>query len=229
MLYVVIGPPAAGKTTWVRDNAQIGDITIDYDALAMTLSPHGEDTHEHSAEVNKVTKAARQAAIDAALTVSTMADVYIIQGMPSEQMLEMYRRRGAEIVTIDPGRDVVMARAKTQRPWFMQGAIKRWYEERGDTVSSNPNRGGYRWRQLAAQFKKACAGRNDACHICEQPIDYSAPPQTASAFEADHFKPVETHPHLAYMVTNLRPSHSSCNRSRGSKVAPTGEWVAADF
>lgn len=38
-LYLVTGPPAAGKSTWVRKHATHGDITIDYDALATVLTP----------------------------------------------------------------------------------------------------------------------------------------------------------------------------------------------
>jgi 5-methylcytosine-specific restriction endonuclease McrA len=88
---------------------------------------------------------------------------------------------------------------------------------------------GYRWRQIAAEFRVQCAKVQAPCWLCGQPIDYNAQAQTAPAFEADHRHPVNTHPHLAFMRSNLRPSHSSCNRSRGSKPIPTGDWVSADF
>jgi hypothetical protein len=228
LLYVVIGPPAGGKSTWVREHAKAGDITIDYDSLANTLTPASVGSHEHTSDVKKVTKAARQAAIDAALSLTGEADVYIIHSTPSTQLLAKYRSRGAEIITIDPGRDIVMARAKAERPWFMQGAVKRWYEENVDMVASH-ERGGYRWRKIAAKFKIECQRRNDPCWLCDQPIDYDAPPQTASAFEADHFRPASTHPQLALIVGNLRPSHSSCNRSRGTKTVESNDWVAANF
>jgi HNH endonuclease len=230
VLYVVIGPPAGGKSTWVREHAKAGDITIDYDLLANTLTPASVGSHEHTTEVKRVTKAARQAAIDVALTLTGIIDVYIIHSLPSKALLDSYRSRGAEIVTIDPGLDVALARAKAERPWFMQGAVKRWYEENVD-MAANSERGGHRWRQLAAKFKAQCAKRNDRCIHCGQLIDYSATPQTASAFEADHFRPVSTHPQLALMIGNLRPSHSSCNRSRGAKpmAEASTAWVTADW
>ncbi|MEI6029454.1 MAG: HNH endonuclease [Betaproteobacteria bacterium] len=229
MLYVVTGPPAGGKSTWVRENAKLGDITIDYDALANTLTPQSKGSHEHTAHVKKVTKAARQAAIDTALGLSAQVDVYIIHSTPSAQLLTKYRNLGAEIIVCDPGRDVVLARAKAERPWWLQGAIKRWYEEHPEM--SSQARGGHRWRQLAARFKAQCAKRNDVCVHCEQPIDYEAAPQTAGSFEADHYRPIATHPELALMIGNLRPSHSSCNRSRGAKPMPESSdaWVAADW
>ena len=60
---VVTGPPAAGKTTHVREHAQNGDINIDYDLIANTLSGKAADNHEHAAHIQTVTKAARRAGI----------------------------------------------------------------------------------------------------------------------------------------------------------------------
>lgn len=66
MLTVVIGPPAGGKSTWVRERAKPGDIVIDFDLLACALTGPGGDPHDHTPAVAAVTKAARRAAIDAA-------------------------------------------------------------------------------------------------------------------------------------------------------------------
>ena len=59
-------------------------------------------------------------------------------------------------------------------------------------------------------------------------IDYGANFKQSNSFEADHYHPVSTHPHLALAMGNLRPSHQSCNRSRGNKAAP-GSWARADW
>lgn len=88
---------------------------------------------------------------------------------------------------------------------------------------------GYRWRQIASAFRDRCRANNAPCWLCGQAIAYDAAAQTESAFEADHKLPVETHPHLAFMPSNLRPSHSSCNRSRGTRPVVDGPWVAANF
>lgn len=146
-LFVVIGPPAAGKSTWVKEHAKPGDITIDYDALANTLTPKAEGSHEHATHVKKVTKAARQAAIDTAVKL-TGVDVYIIHSTPSAALLQQYTAYGAQIITIDPGQAVVLERAKSERPWWMQGAIKRWYKEHDimpttPHADSNPNTGAW--------------------------------------------------------------------------------------
>lgn len=128
MIYLVTGPPAAGKTTWVREHAQPGDITIDYDTIAQVLTP-SLDSHDHPKHVQAVTKAARQAAIDAALGV-TGCDVYVIHGMPSQRLTDKYRAAGAHVVTIDPGEDVVLQRCKAERPWRVGQAAKEWYATR---------------------------------------------------------------------------------------------------
>lgn len=127
-LYLVIGPPASGKTTWVSQQAKQGDIVIDYDAIAAALTPG--DGHDQPQHVKSVTKAARQAAIDTALRFATDTDVYVIHSMPSPSLLERYRRHGAQVVTIDPGQDVVLTRCKQQRPWRMTQAAKEWYATR---------------------------------------------------------------------------------------------------
>jgi len=129
-LYLVTGPPASGKSTWVKQHAQLGDITIDYDALANVLTPSDGKPHEHPAHIRAVTKAARQAAMDTALRYRDTVNVYVIHSTPSAKMLALYDRLGAQVITIDPGRDVVLERCRRERPWQMEQVAKRWYEDR---------------------------------------------------------------------------------------------------
>lgn len=84
-----------------------------------------------------------------------------------------------------------------------------------------------RWEKVRNQFMYECRAANRPCHICKQPIDYSAAPQTADAFEADHYYPRSTHPHLTFDPSNLRAAHSSCNRARGNSAAAP-QWNRAE-
>lgn len=127
-IFVITGPPASGKTTWVREHAKPGDITIDFDAIANVLTPPNGQPHKHTPAVQAVTKAARQAAIDTALRTPEI-DVYVIHSSPSAATLARYRDAGAQVVTIDPGQDVVLARCRAERPWQMQQAAKHWYRQ----------------------------------------------------------------------------------------------------
>lgn len=134
MLYLVTGPPAAGKTTWVRERAGEADIVIDYDLIANALRGKrtGPTNHVHPEELARVTKAARQAAIDAALAYADEddLDVYVIHGTPSARTVARYREIGAQVVTIDPGQPEVVARARRERPAHMLKVIDEFYAEK---------------------------------------------------------------------------------------------------
>jgi hypothetical protein len=135
-VFVVTGPPAGGKSTWVREHATPGDITIDYDDLAQALSPNlPTDPVEQPAHVVDVARAARDAAINEAWHLGqTTCDVYVIHAMPDGHAMNRYRKNGAEIVTVDPGYDECMRRAQAERTPRQQAIVRDWYERRGLTV-----------------------------------------------------------------------------------------------
>lgn len=87
---------------------------------------------------------------------------------------------------------------------------------------------GHRWRKLKARFKADCRNRRAPCW-CGGPIDYDAPAQSPYGFEADHYHPVATHPHLMYAYSNLRPSHCKCNRARRDAAPDERPWVKPDW
>jgi hypothetical protein len=137
-LYVVIGPPAGGKSTWVQRQAGPMDIVIDYDLLATALSGPGTDGHAHGPEVKTVTKAARATAIEVAERQADKVDVYVIHSNPSWERLRHYASIGAQVVTIDPGRDVVLSRVKRERPKLMFRVVEEWYATHSPTGASPP-------------------------------------------------------------------------------------------
>ncbi|MEV0357119.1 AAA family ATPase [Nocardia sp. NPDC050697] len=127
MLTVVTGPPAAGKTTYVKANAQPGDIVIDLDALAVALG--SPDSHNHPRAIAAVAQAARTAAIQAAATTRTAT--WVIHTAPDPTQLDTYRAQGAQVVTIDPGEAVVRERIAGHRSPDTQQAADRWYRTPG--------------------------------------------------------------------------------------------------
>lgn len=129
MLTVVIGPPAGGKSTWVAEHAQPGDIVIDFDRLAVALSGPDADLHDHPPQLMAVTRAARTAAIEAAVKQAKTVDVYLIHSSPGVARMAEYHALGAQIVTVDPGRDVVRQRCKNERPARMFAVIDEWYRQ----------------------------------------------------------------------------------------------------
>ncbi|GMV27712.1 MAG: HNH endonuclease [Phycisphaerae bacterium] len=135
---VVTGPPAAGKTTFVRENARPGDVVIDYDVLAVALQLPGAPSHDHPRAVLHVAAAARSAAIAAATGPRSMSPVWIIDTKPTPKRLAGYRARGWRVVTLDPGRDVVLARAREQRPGSAIPVIHEWYADVDVVASTTP-------------------------------------------------------------------------------------------
>lgn len=126
-LYVVTGPPASGKTTYVAAHAAPGAVVIDWDALAVALTAGGGDTHRHPRPVQQVAHRARRAAIREGLRQSRGHEVWVVHSAPSPQALAEYRAHSAKLITIDPGRDVVLARCDQLRPPASRDAALRWY------------------------------------------------------------------------------------------------------
>lgn len=135
-LTVVIGPPASGKSTWVMERAGAHDIVIDYDTIAVALAGTGAPSHKHTRVQKEVTMAARRAAVREALKHTAVVDVYLIHTHPAPHDLAAYRRDGATLVVMDPGKNVVIARCRTTRTTGHLAAVKRWYvaQERGDFI-----------------------------------------------------------------------------------------------
>lgn len=102
-------------------------------------------------------------------------------------------------------------------------------------------RGSSKFRMARNRFKERCRRVNARCYWCQlrgadpelAQIDYYAEANQAWSFELDHLHPVETHPHLALDPSNWVPSHSRCNRSKGTKsiknIERQSDWVKPDW
>lgn len=140
MLYVVTGPPAAGKSSWIKAHAKASDIVIDLDLMALAMAGPGADHHAHGEVLMRVVHRARFAALNEAYQHLDTTDVYVIHTQPSAKALAKYRRLDARIVTVDPGRDIVMARIRAMRQPEMERVASRWYNaRRGQSHGAMPH------------------------------------------------------------------------------------------
>jgi AAA domain-containing protein len=145
MLYVITGPPAAGKTTWIAGHAKAGDIVIDLDRIAVALTTPGADAWSHSDTLLKVAHRARFAAIDEATRHLDTTDVYLIHSMPNPKAMAKYRRLQARIVVVDPGQATTEQRIRDMRRPELQAVATRWYRQRAraraaDVTTARPSR-----------------------------------------------------------------------------------------
>ncbi|MDX3110161.1 hypothetical protein PW035_55800, partial [Nonomuraea angiospora] len=107
-------------------------MVVDYDLIAGALSgPHSGHPHDHPEPVRTIAFKARTAAIREALRHVADVDVYIIHSMPKPEWLVTYAEHGAQVITIDPGRDVVMQRIAAERPTTARAVATRWYNQTG--------------------------------------------------------------------------------------------------
>lgn len=129
MLYVVTGPPGAGKSSWIRAHAKSDDIVIDLDLMALAMAGPGADHHDHHPTLLRVVHRARQAAIYEAEQHLDKVDVYLIHTMPGAKHRAKYKRLGARIVVVDPGEAVVRQRVRDMRQPAMEAVVTRWYRD----------------------------------------------------------------------------------------------------
>ncbi|MFM9681112.1 AAA family ATPase [Streptomyces brasiliscabiei] len=136
MLYVVTGPPAAGKSTWIDAHATARDIVIDLDRITQALTGPGAPAWNQDPLQLRVAHKARYAAMHEAFELRDRVDVYLIHTMPTGKALARYKRLNARIVVVDPGRDIVMQRIEAMRDPDMTRVATRWYNSRASRSRS---------------------------------------------------------------------------------------------
>ncbi len=129
MITIVAGPPCAGKSTYIRERAKPGDVIIDLDPLSRALTVGYDDGHMVPDYLGHIAVGARNGAVRRAVRLREAAKgvaVWIIHTAPKPADLASYRLWKAEVVVIDPGKDVCLERAARLRPQVTQ-VIEDWY------------------------------------------------------------------------------------------------------
>lgn len=222
-VHVVIGPPAAGKSTFVRENAGPADVVIDFDLLANALSNQSSDNHDHTTTVKQVTRAARAAAIGKACGLGVAT--WMIHSSPAASTLERYRAAGATVHVVDPGKDVVMSRCKRERPPAMLVAAAKWYEQQAPSpVRKTTTERGLGWEHQRIRERLLAVHRDGApCWWCGGPMYRDkARNFDGQALAADHEL---ARAHGGDAAGRLL--HGSCNSSRGDGTRDAQRPAAA--
>lgn len=134
MIHVIIGPPCSGKSTYVREHRQKGEVVIDFDKLAQCFG--SDEKHAAPDAIKAVTFKAREAAIRE--VCENGYDAWIIHTKPTEKQREMYDAAGAEYIKMDTDLETCLERCESDnRPPGTAEIIKQYFEAlKGASFSS---------------------------------------------------------------------------------------------
>ena len=109
MIYVVIGAPCSGKTTYVREHAKQGDVIVDFDDIAVAFGSNVD--HEHDHDIMKITLVVWMEAIREVVKHHYDHDVWIIDTMPTIYRQQLYAKANAKPIVLRVDSDELHQRA----------------------------------------------------------------------------------------------------------------------
>ncbi|MBD2894779.1 hypothetical protein amrb99_37070 [Actinomadura sp. RB99] len=123
---LVCGPPAAGKSTWVKQHARPGDQILDFDQICRTLGSHSH--HDHPRHVRAMAKDVRRALEDRAAAMPRRT--WVIRSLAEpDKRAAVAERLGARVVVLATPAEEALARAAADsRPGWTQEAITSWWD-----------------------------------------------------------------------------------------------------
>lgn len=202
VVYLVAGPPCAGKSTYVRQRAKPGDLVLDQDVIGARAMVAG----------------LRQVA---AMTSGT---AWVIRCAPGPtRRAELAAQLRAEVVLLRPDDAVLFARAAARaNPRRAIQAVRDWIRREAEDDPGRQPRGpqprrtttqrGYGWEHQqarAAALRELEREGVAPCPFCSQPMAPGMP------LDYDHYPPLVYGP--GPRVRRL--SHRSCNRRAGQRLA----------
>lgn len=154
-IHAVIGPPTAGKTTFVRDHCKSDDIVLDYDILANSLLPYTTtDEHTHAAWLTTTATAMWLASYNKLIRLTQPVHIWLIKTLPttrkSPRLLDEWIALNYDVHVIDPGKHVIRERLSAyQRASYAWQGMQAWYKL-GITQDNVNERMATRAHQLAS-------------------------------------------------------------------------------
>ena len=129
---LVAGPPGSGKTAYVMERAERGDLIIDVDKLFVAFS--GLRSHDHPDELLPFVLSARDASEDRLGLSNGVRHAWIIKGAPRKAQRQDMARRGAAVVVLDVPAEECLNRIANDPerqgldcPW--DDWINQWWED----------------------------------------------------------------------------------------------------
>lgn len=109
-VYIVYGSPCSGKSTYVRDNIEVGDLIVDMDNIWQSIS--GCDRYTKPEQLKANVFAVRNLLIDnIKLRVGNWSNAYIVGGYPLVSERErLSNQLGARLIYIDTSKEECISR-----------------------------------------------------------------------------------------------------------------------
>lgn len=138
---IVSGPPAAGKTTYVRDHAKPGDTVIDLDDISLSIDPTFKQWRGRSDDLLARSLRARNEILGQ-LDRKQTGKAWLIVSAPTKAERKWWQDKlGGKVTLLNPGYSECMKRSR-QRGTPSHG-VERWFN-----ASAEP------WRRQ----RRACEG-----------------------------------------------------------------------
>lgn len=129
MVYLIYGPPCSGKTHYIKEHMQDGDIVCEVDDIYAAIS--GNDPHDADLYAHEVALELRQHLLDIIRDrKGGWRNAYVpsIANTPEKVKVDAERINADEIIYIDTPYEVCMERAKN-RPFGFRFLIEEWFSE----------------------------------------------------------------------------------------------------
>lgn len=128
-VYLVYGSPLSGKTTWIADNMNAGDLVVDMDSIWTCIS--GQPRYSKPKRLTQCAFAVRDTLVDMIRTRhGNWLNAYLCGGYPLVSERErLMRSLGAREIFIDTPKDICLERfANSDRPSEYKRYITDWWE-----------------------------------------------------------------------------------------------------
>ncbi|RYG88029.1 MAG: hypothetical protein EON59_05695 [Alphaproteobacteria bacterium] len=131
-LEIVCGPPCSGKTTYVHERANPGDVVIDLDEIQEAIEPRFRHWSDHT-DGQLLNKAIRtRNAMLGALSRATSGKAFLIVSAPNKAERDWWASQtGGNVTLLDPGPAECKRRAKERgTPNAIRG-VDEWHMKAG--------------------------------------------------------------------------------------------------
>lgn len=131
-LHVVMGPPCAGKSSYVAEHAGNGALILDFDRLAEALMLDVDVKHEATGPLVATAQGAWQGAYNKLTRMNAPVEVWLIKSLPSTRahprLLDEWLALDYELHVVDPGASMVFDRLTAEhRNEGAKLTARQWY------------------------------------------------------------------------------------------------------